>query len=41
MNRPMMELRLKPNANINRFGLILAAVAIAYIIAVIIFIIVY
>ncbi len=41
MSRPMMELHLKSNPNVNRFGLILAAVAIVYIIAVIIFIIVY
>ena len=37
----MMEMRLKSNPNVNRFGLILALVAIVYIIAVIIFIIVY
>jgi hypothetical protein len=41
MNRLMMEQHLKSNAKVNRFGLILVAVAIAYIVAVIIFIIVY
>ena len=41
MNRLMMEQHLKSNAQINRFGLILAAVAVAYVVAVIIFIIVY
>ena len=41
MNRIMMEQHLNSDAKINRFGLILAAAAIAYIIAVIIFIIVY
>lgn len=41
MSRPMMELHLNSNPNVNRFGLILAALAIAYLIAVIIFIIVY
>jgi hypothetical protein len=41
MNRLIMELRLNSNANINRFGLILAAMAIAYVVAVILFIIIY
>ena len=41
MNSLVMEQRLNANAKVNRFGLILAAVAIAYIVAVIIFIIVY
>ena len=41
MNPLVTEQRLNANAKVNRFGLILAAVAIAYIVAVIIFIIVY
>ena len=41
MNLLVTEQRLNANSTVNRFGLILAAVAIAYIVAVIIFIIVY
>jgi hypothetical protein len=41
MNQLTMKPHLKSSSNVNRFGLILAAVAIAYIVAVIIFIVVY
>ena len=41
MNRLMVEQHLKSNAKVSRFGLILAVVAIAYTVAVVIFIIVY
>ena len=41
MNRLVMGQRLESNSKITRFGLILAALAIAYIVAVILFIIIY
>jgi hypothetical protein len=41
MNRLLMEQGVNTHSNVSRFGLILSAVAILYIIAVILFIIVY